>query len=289
MKIRRTVFTMSVLALAMIAQPTLAGPSKISAVFTDTPSSGYLTINGSDFYKPVVSLDGYGSLTVQAGWTATQIVVACPSAPCPKGDFLLTVSKEKEGKDKDTWDLTIGAVGPAGADAPVAYGVGTVNVKRGPAGAPAIWAAYSTRLGSPLGADLVSPQAAVLGDTASGTFRFTCRDTHVVCEVAVAAATLATVAGQTVYVYPRVLIQKQDYNFGGPQIYCEYGDGSTGAAPTLVPTQVSTSTPVYTPMMINIGGTADCSGPVSTAGDVAVITVGPGYYDVFSTFVFKKP
>jgi|GEM_PF-5160204 len=41
-------------------------------------------------------------------------------------------------------------------------------------------------------------------------------------------------------------------------------------------------------MLINIGGSADCSGPVPTAGDVAVIT-GPSYYDVFSTFVFKKP
>ena len=42
-------------------------------------------------------------------------------------------------------------------------------------------------------------------------------------------------------------------------------------------------------MLINIGGSADCSGPVPTAGDVAVITVGPGYYDVFTTFLFKKP
>ncbi|MDX6564214.1 MAG: hypothetical protein QOD65_4028, partial [Gaiellales bacterium] len=37
---------------------------------------------------------------------------------------------------------------------------------------------------------------------------------------------------------------------------------------------------------INIGGTADCSGPVATAGDVNVITVPAGYYDVHSTFVF---
>ena len=75
----------------------------------------------------------------------------------------------------------------------------------------------------------------------------------------------------------------------GPQSYCEYGDGSAGSLPALVPTQASTPTPLYSSLFINIGGTADCSGPVATAGDVSVITVGPGYYDVFATFVFKKP
>ncbi|MDP2055611.1 MAG: hypothetical protein Q8L75_18380, partial [Acidobacteriota bacterium] len=144
-----------------------------------------------------------------------------------------------------------------------------------------------TRLGSPLGADLTN---GIKGDTASGAFRFTCNNTtHVVCEVSVAAATLSDVAGETVYVYPRVLIQKQSYTAGGPQSYCEYGDGSANSIPFLVPTQASTPNPLYTSMLINIGGSADCSGPVTTSGDVSVITVGPGYYDVFATFVFKKP
>ena len=156
------------------------------------------------------------------------------------------------------------------------YGVGTVSVKRG-TGAASIWAAYSTQLGSPV------------ADTAGGTFRFTCDDTHGVCEVSVAAATLSTTAGETVYVYPRILMQRQDYFTAGPQNYCEYGDGSVGALPILVPTQITTTTPTYTPMVINIGDSADCSGPVPTAGDVAKITVGPGYYDVFTTFLFKKP
>lgn len=160
-----------------------------------------------------------------------------------------------------------------------------MNVKRG-TGLASAWAAYSTRLGSPLGADLTN---GIKGDTASGAFRFTCRDTHVVCEVSVAAATLSAAGGETVYVYPRVLLQKQSYTGGGPQSYCEYGDGSTGTLPALVPTQASTPTPVFTSMLLNIGGSADCSGPVATSGDVSVITVGPGYYDVFATFVFKKP
>jgi len=156
---------------------------------------------------------------------------------------------------------------------------------RGALGIASIWAAYSTLLGSPLGADPTS----IGGDTASGTFRFTCRDTHVVCEVSVAAATLSNSAGETVYVYPRVLMQRQDFVTAGPQNYCEYGDGSVAGFPALVPTQTTTATPTYTPMLINIGLSADCSGPVPTAGDVAVITVGPGYYDVFTTFLFKKP
>ena len=190
-----------------------------------------------------------------------------------------------------------GAAGAPGADAPVAYGVGTVNVKRG-ANAPSIWAAYSTRLGSPLGLNFTD--SAIGGDTTGGAFRFTCNtsptgtnpakpgnDHNSRCELSVAAATLSSVAGETVYVYPRVLIQTQALG-GGQQTYCEYGDGSVGAAFALVSTQAMTATPVYTPMMVNIGGSADCSGPVSTAGDVNVITVGPGYYDVFTTFVFKK-
>jgi hypothetical protein len=39
-------------------------------------------------------------------------------------------------------------------------------------------------------------------------------------------------------------------------------------------------------VQINIGGSADCGGPVSTAGDVNQITVPSGYYDVHSTFLF---
>jgi hypothetical protein len=43
-----------------------------------------------------------------------------------------------------------------------------------------------------------------------------------------------------------------------------------------------------TPLTLHIGGSADCDGPVPDAGAVSVITVPAGYYDVFSTFVFRK-
>ena len=166
-----------------------------------------------------------------------------------------------------------GDKGDPGKDAPAAqYGVATVNVSRG--GAPATaWATYSTALGSPV------------GDTTSGSFRFTCSDANAPCTVAVKAAVLSTGTGSG-SVYPRVMISRQDYNAGGPSTFCEYGDGSTDAAPASITKQAPSATPTYSAMQVNIGGTADCGGPVTTAGNVNVITVPSGYYDVTSTFVF---
>ena len=93
----------------------------------------------------------------------------------------------------------------------------------------------------------------------------------------------------SVLVYPRVLIQRQSLE-AGPQSYCEYGDGSTGATFTgPIAAQPFSATPLLTSFPIDIGGSADCGGPVSTAGAVSVITVPEGYYDVFSTFAFLKP
>jgi hypothetical protein len=157
-----------------------------------------------------------------------------------------------------------------------------VAVQRG-AGAASAWATYSTRLGSPV------------GDTTSGAFRFTCTAVHATCKVTINAAALAAVPG-TVGVYPRVLIQRQGTS-GGPQTYCEYGDGSfspaTPAGDTVLATQPPSATPAYTPVPIHIGGSADCGwvppgGGPAPAGLVTEITVPAGYYDVISTFVFLK-
>lgn len=174
-----------------------------------------------------------------------------------------------------------GPQGAAGVDAPAAeYGVAAVNVQRG-AGAAAPWAVYSTRLGSPV------------GDNTGGVFRFTCSTTQAPCRVSVSAAVLSATP-QVVGVHPRVMIQRQDYVNPGPQTYCEYGDGSI-AGPTPLATsapvasQPPSSLPSMTTFTINIGGTADCHGPVPTAGDVSEITVPAGYYDVISTFTFFKP
>ena len=161
--------------------------------------------------------------------------------------------------------------GGNGNDGTDSYGVASVWVSRG--GNPATaWATYSTLLGSPV------------GDNTGGVFRFTCSTANAPCTVALKAAVLSD-SPDPGSVYPRVLIYKQDYNVGGPEVYCEYGDGSTGSAPLAVTPQAPTSTPVWSAVPVNIGGSDDC-GLAGPAGDVNQITVPAGYYDVKSTFVF---
>jgi hypothetical protein len=187
-----------------------------------------------------------------------------------KGDKYDKYDKGSKG-DKDPKGPNWGTWGHAKGGR-VAYGVATVNVSRG--GAPAtLWATYSTALGTPV------------GDNTGGVFSFTCSTASAPCTVSVGGAVLSRSAG-TAAIYPRILIYRQDYNAGGPEVYCEYGDGSTGSAPLALTKQPLSSTPTYTPVPVNIGGTADCGGPVPTAGDVNQITVPAGYYDVHSTFVF---
>ena len=168
----------------------------------------------------------------------------------------------KDGKDGAAGPA--GPAGPAGKDGANAqalpYGVAKVKVSRG--GNPATaWATYTTTVGGPE------------GDTTGGVFRFTCNESQAPCKVSVAAYSTA----DGVKVYPRVDIQTESLN-GGPQEYCEYGDGPLSG----VLTGTATDQP------INIGGSADCNGPNPAAGDVPAITVPAGYYDVFSTFQFVK-
>jgi hypothetical protein len=182
--------------------------------------------------------------------------------------------KGDKGKGGNNWDKWPKHHGGHDDDAAPEYGVATVNVSRG--GAPAaVWATYSTLLGSPV------------GDTTGGVFRFTCSNANAPCTVSVGAAILSDASGSA-QVYPRVLIYRQDFDNGGPEVYCEYGDGATGAAPLAVAKQASTSTPTYAPVPLDIGGSADCGGPDPTAGGVNQITVPAGYYDVHSTFAFLQ-
>lgn len=152
-----------------------------------------------------------------------------------------------------------GLQGEPGEDAQaLPYGVAQVKVQRG-TGAATPWATYSTTIGSPV------------GDTTGGTFRFTCSEANAPCKVSVAGYSTADGA----QVYPRVSIQTESLN-GGPQVYCEYGDGPMSAALT----GTATDLPVH------IGGSADCEGPDASTGLVNAITVPAGYYDVTSTFQF---
>jgi hypothetical protein len=198
----------------------------------------------------------------------------------PKGETGLTGPKGETGADGTT-----GLTGPAGkdgkdgkdgvngTDAPAAaYGVAQVIVQRGTAAASA-WATYSTRLGSPV------------GDTTGGTFRFTCSVAQAPCAISVKAAVLGS---SDHAFYPRVLVYKSGpIGVAGPEMTCEYGDGSNGAAPMGLTAQALSATPAYTAVPLNIGSTADCGNdPNVPAGDVATITVPSGYYDVISTFSF---
>lgn len=176
-----------------------------------------------------------------------------------------------DGPKGDTGDA--GHVGPAGKDAPSSeYGAATVQVKRG--ANTSTWATYSTALGSPV------------GDTTGGTFRMTCNAAQAPCEISVQAAALSSTPG-SVKVYPRVLVHRDgDPDSGSAaSLYCEYADGSTGAAPATLTKQTKSSSPAYAPLMINIGGSADC-GIGGPAGDVASIVVPKGYYNITSTFAF---
>jgi hypothetical protein len=153
-----------------------------------------------------------------------------------------------------------GDPGQDGTDAQaLPYGVAKVKVQRG-TGAATPWAMYSTTIGGPE------------GDTASGTFRFTCNDAQAPCKVSVAAYS----TGDGVKVWPRVNILTQSLN-GGPEYQCEYGDGPLS----------STLTGSASDLIVNIGGSDDC-GLNGSAGDVAAITVPAGYYDVTSTFQFVR-
>lgn len=156
---------------------------------------------------------------------------------------------------------------PGPARAP-SYGIAQVLVSRG-AGSPSPWATYSTSLGSPV------------GDTTGGAFRFTCRDTQAPCKVSLQAYTTGP---GTVSLYPRVILYREDLN-GGPSTECEYGDGTDNSGGTAT---LTSSTP--TAVTLGIGGSLDCNAgqPYPSTGVVSEIWVPAGYYDVFSTFVFKK-
>ena len=175
----------------------------------------------------------------------------------PQGPAGAPGATGKDGKD-----------GTDGTDAPAAtYGVGNINVSRGGAAA-STWQRLSTDLGSPV------------GDTVSGTFRFSCSEAKAPCAVSVSA--YATTSGVTVY--PRVLITKDSIDTGAPLGTCEYGDGSDNNAAVTALSNAAVAVP------LGIGGSLDCgSAQAYPANGVAsTIEVPAGYYNVTSTLQFFK-
>ena len=98
------------------------------------------------------------------------------------------------------------------------------------------------------------------------------------------AAALSDNSG-TVTFWPRLLLT-QDQSVRAPIDFCEYGDGSTGAAPATLTKQPKSASPAYQAVQLNIGGTYDCPGATGTGGDVDRISLPVGHYDVSATFSF---
>jgi hypothetical protein len=179
-------------------------------------------------------------------------------------------------------DGPLGPAGPAGASTAGDYAVGNVFVSRGSA-APGLWASYSAAMGSPI------------GTTTGGQFRFTCSASQAPCKVSIAAAVLSNTTGSDL-AYARVLIYKQDV--GGPEVFCEYADGSdnsnTPATISRVPMS-TTAASINTPLNMGIGGSLDCgsgqthpaSGVVNEIDVPAGLNNGSAQYDVFATFAFR--
>ena len=134
-------------------------------------------------------------------------------------------------------------------------------------------ATYSTALGSPV------------GDTTSGSFRFTCSErrprarwpSRLRPSVTTPATSRST---------PRA-----DHASGRRRRRTR-PSASTATARPVPPLHhkqaVLHGDPGYSAVQVNIGGSADCEGPISTAGDVDQITAPAGFYDVQSTFFFLQ-
>lgn len=91
---------------------------QISEVLIDLDNN-QLIISGSGFDNPDIRLGGYPDLlTLDSEVSdANFLVVDLPDA-VDAGDYRLTVSQGKKGKDQDDYDLTFGAVGPQGERGP---------------------------------------------------------------------------------------------------------------------------------------------------------------------------
>ena len=257
---KRTIIALGTIALTLA----LAGGAFAGKKYLITSSSqvknGALT--GADIRNHSLSL---GDLTKGTMHTLEANGPRGPKgdtgAQGPKGD---TGSQGPQGPQGPKGDK-----GDPGQKAPApTYGIAQVLVSRG--GNTAVpWATYSTSLGSPV------------GDTTSGTFRFTCSTTNAPC---VLSAQAYTTDSGTVKLYPRILIYKSDINTGQVSGECEYADGTdnNGGQATLTQTAA--------PITLGIGGSLDCgsSQTYPPNGVASEIDVPAGYYDVFSTFTFSK-
>ena len=127
MKLRPLPFLIALIA-AIATTTALAKPPKgdllVTEVFVDFDAAGdTLLILGEHFTSGpgplAVTFGNFGALNVLSV-ADDEILVECPPdadlgiPTCVDGDFLLTVSNDPKKKHSDEYDVTIGAVGPAG-------------------------------------------------------------------------------------------------------------------------------------------------------------------------------
>jgi len=193
-------------------------------------------------------------------------LLSTPSAKCPAGTTSVAIGAQGPRGLQGIQGIQ-GVKGDTGPAVTTDFGIAKVLVDRG-SGASA-WATYSAPLlGSPA------------GDQAQGAFRFTCNGAND-CKLSLQAH--ATVAGWSVY--PRVLVLKQ-LAAGGPEVYCEYGDGADNNGATAA---LTTSDATVT---LGIGGSLDCGSSQAYPADGTATEVdvpgGGNHYDVYTTLVFAK-
>jgi hypothetical protein len=256
----------AVAAAAAIATLSLSGSANAtSPVSTSVSPSGLVygcIVPETHTGTPIVDWHGVYKAGDKCG-TSHQLVVWTAGTKVPTGP--------KGDPGKNGTNGTNGKDGKDGTNAQaLPYGIALVNVSRGGAAATT-WATYSTTIGSPV------------GDTASGTFRMSCSAAKAPCVITVQA--YSTTAGVTVY--PRVDINREDTN-DVPAGNCEYGDGTDNngsSSPELSHDSTSPSN-----IKLGIGGTLDCGSAQTypTDGIATEIDVPAGFYDIASTFTFKK-
>ena len=273
MRLNKKFAGFAAVAVAAIATLSLAGAANATPPVSTSVSPTGLVYGCvvPDHGSTTPILDWHGAYTAGKKCGAGhQLVVWTAGTKAPTGPAGPVGPKGATGATGAT-----GPAGPAGADGTDAqalpYGTALVDISRG-GGTPGLWGSFTTTLGSP----------APMGDQASGSFRMSCSAAQAPCVVTVKA--YANVGG--VKVYPRLNLDVQDYNAGGPETSCEYADGVNNDGGSLA---VGNGAANATAVPLGVGGTLDCGETQTlTGGVVTELDLPTGRYNFNVTFYFTK-
>lgn len=278
---KRLTLTLAALAVAAITAVTAAAATASPAPFT--PISAAVVKAATAAPAPATGVRGNKIVLCSRTSTVNQNYLQVPVDGvnvCPTG------YAEADAVTFAAWTASHGAKGDPGtpgapgakgdkgdpgtnAPTPVT-GTALVNVSRS-GNAATTWGIFSTALVAPT------------GNNASGVFRMSCSAAQAPCVISVKA--FASVGN--VKVYPRLDIDKQNFDTGAPLGNCEYADGvnNDGASSDALPTTSATAATVP----LGVGGTLDCgSTQTGPASNIVVneIDVPVGRYDINVDFGF---